>query len=85
MPAVHTHGLYDIQALAFDRWRIADLERELSAIGCAVPLVPFGQGFKDMAPAVDVLERLVEERKLRHGGHPVLTMAAADRRSKPIA
>ena len=43
-----------------------------------MPLVPFGQGFKDMAPAVDVLERLVEERKLRHGGHPVLTMAAAN-------
>ena len=31
-----------------------------------------------MAPAVDVLERLVEEGKLRHGGHPVLAMAAAN-------
>jgi phage terminase large subunit-like protein len=72
------HGLYGIRALAFDRWRIADLERELGAIGCEVPLVPFGQGFKDMAPAVDVLERLVEERKIRHGHHPVLTMAAGN-------
>ena len=41
------HGLYKITSLAFDRWRIADIERELSAIGCDVPLVPFGQGFKD--------------------------------------
>jgi len=72
------HGLYDIKSLAFDRWRIADIERELSAIGCDVPLVPFGQGYKDMAPAVDLVERLVEERRLRHGNHQVLTMAASN-------
>ena len=44
------HGLYDIQALAFDRWRIEDLQRELAAIGCDVPLVPFGQGFQGHQP-----------------------------------
>ena len=38
---------------------------------------PFGQGFKDMAPAVDKLEQLVLERKLRHGGDPILNMNAA--------
>ncbi len=72
------HGRYNIRALAFDRWRIEDIKRELVAIGCNVELVPFGQGFKDISPAVDVLERLVEEGKLLHGGHPVLTMAAAN-------
>jgi phage terminase large subunit-like protein len=76
------HGAYNIQALAFDRWRVQDLERELGAIGCGVPLVPFGQGFKDMAPAVDALERLVEEGKLRHAGHPVLAMAAANAKAE---
>ena len=76
------HGQYGIKALAFDRWRIADLERELSAIGCNVALTSFGQGFNDMAPAVDVLERLVEEGKLRHGGHPVLAMAAANAKAE---
>ena len=55
------HGTYRIKALAFDRWRIEDIKRELDAIGCNVELVPFGQGFKDMAPAVDLLEHLVEE------------------------
>ena len=54
------HGTYNIQSLAFDRWRIEDIQRELAAIGCDVPLVPFGQGFKDISPAVDYLERLVE-------------------------
>jgi phage terminase large subunit-like protein len=72
------HGRYGIRALAYDRWRIEDIRRELDAIGCSIELVPFGQGFKDMAPAVDVLERLVEEHKLRHGGHPVLQMAASN-------
>jgi phage terminase large subunit-like protein len=52
----------------------------LDAIGCSVELVPWGQGFKDMAPAVDVLERLVEEGKLRHGNHPLLQMAASNAR-----
>ena len=72
------HGIYNIRALAYDRWRIEDVRRELDAIGCSVPLVPFGQGFKDFSPAVDVLERLVEEGKLRHGNHPVLAMAATN-------
>jgi phage terminase large subunit-like protein len=72
------HGRFQIRALAYDRWRIEDLERELGAIGCGVPLVPFGQGFKDLSPAVDLMERLVEENKLRHANHPVLAMAAVN-------
>jgi phage terminase large subunit-like protein len=40
-------------------------------------LVPHGQGFKDMSPAVDILERLIIQRRIRHGNHPVLAMNAA--------
>ena len=47
---------YDLQLLAYDRWRIADFKRELDNIGAQIPMQPFGQGFKDMAPAVDKLE-----------------------------
>jgi phage terminase large subunit-like protein len=72
------HGMCNIKALAFDRWRIEDIKRELDSIGCRVELVPFGQGYKDISPAVDRLEQLVEEGKLRHDGHPVLAMAAAN-------
>ena len=71
-------GEYHLEALAFDRWRIEDLRRALRAIGAELPLVPHGQGYKDMAPAVDTLERLVAERLLRHGGHPVLRSCAAN-------
>jgi phage terminase large subunit-like protein len=71
------NGQYGIRALAYDRWRIGDLRRELDAIGCTVQLVPHGQGFRDMSPAVDILERLIIQRRIRHGNHPVLTMNAA--------
>jgi phage terminase large subunit-like protein len=83
-PAVIAHkiaeinGQNKIQTLAFDRWRINDLKRELDAIGCYVQLVPHGQGFKDMSPAVDVLERLVVQRRIRHGGNKPLAMCVAN-------
>ncbi|MCW5733485.1 MAG: terminase large subunit [Enhydrobacter sp.] len=72
------HGEYQIEALAYDRWRIEDLRRQLDAIGCDVELVPHGQGFKDMSPSIDVLERFIFETRLRHGNHPVLTWCAAN-------
>jgi phage terminase large subunit-like protein len=41
-------------------------------------LVPWGQGYRDMAPAVDALETAVLEAKLRHGSNPVLTWNVAN-------
>jgi phage terminase large subunit-like protein len=72
------NGENRIIALAFDRWKIGEIKRELEAIGCEVTLAEHGMGFKEMTPAVDVLERLVVQQKMRHGLHPVLTMAAAN-------
>ena len=80
MKIAELHGMCRIRALAFDRWRIEDIKRELDAIGCNVELVPFGQGYKDLSPALDTFERLVEQGKLRHDGHPVLKMAAGNSR-----
>jgi len=68
---------YDLVHLAYDRWRINDFQRELDKIGAVVPMKSFGQGFKDMAPAVDKIEQLVAEKKLCHGSHPVMNMCAA--------
>lgn len=68
---------YNFQAIAYDRWRINDLKRELDDIGAVLPLVPFGQGFKDMAPALDKLEKAVAQRQLRHAGNPILNMCAS--------
>jgi phage terminase large subunit-like protein len=63
---------YDLQGLAFDRWRMADLKKLLDDDGIELPMVDFGQGFVSMGPAVDALETIILDGKLRHGAHPVL-------------
>ncbi len=68
----------DVQGIAFDRWRMDVLQRELDAIGLDLPLIEWGQGFKDMAPALDALEAELLNGRVAHGGHPVLTMCAAN-------
>jgi len=71
-------GRFDIKAIAYDRWRIEDLKRELDKLSVELPLVPFGQGYKDMSPAVDVLEVTVAQQKLNHAGNPLMRMCAAN-------
>ena len=53
-------------------------DRELVKLGLSLPLVPFGQGFKDMAPALDALEAALLNKRIAHGGHPVLSNNAAN-------
>ncbi|GLI95029.1 phage terminase [Methylocystis echinoides] len=71
-------AVYDLRMIGFDRWRIDDFKRALAETGAEIPLEAYGQGFKDMAPAVDLVERLIVERRLRHGGHPILTWNATN-------
>ncbi len=40
--------------------------------GMGFTVVPFGQEFKDMSPPTKELIKLVLEKKIAHGGHPVL-------------
>ena len=68
----------NVQAVAFDRWRIDLLKKELSKIGADLPLVPWGQGFKDMSVALDALEAELLNARVNHGGHPVLQMCASN-------
>ena len=63
---------YDLKGVAYDRWRIKAFERVMADEGVELPMHEWGQGFKDMAPAVDALEAAVLDRKLRHGGNPIL-------------
>jgi phage terminase large subunit-like protein len=72
------HARTPIIGLAYDRWRINDFKRELDEMSSDVPIVPHGQGYKDMSPAVDILERVIVQGRLRHNGHPVLSMCAAN-------
>lgn len=68
----------DLDKLAFDRWRIDVFKKECERAGVELPLVEFGQGFKDMSPAIDILEADLLNARLRHGNHPLLSMAAAN-------
>lgn len=68
----------DVAAIAFDRWRMDVFKTELSRIGRELPLVEFGQGYRDMAPALDALEGELMAERVFHGGHPVLTWCAAN-------
>lgn len=68
----------NVQAIAYDRWRIDLMKKEFDKIGCDLPLVNWGQGFRDMAPALDALEAELLNARVAHGGHPVLSMCAAN-------
>lgn len=67
---------YDVRAIPFDRWRLDVLQGELRRLNRELPIVPFGQGFRDMTPALDALEHALIESRVRHGGNPVLRMCA---------
>lgn len=68
----------NVQAIAYDRWRIDLMQKEFEKIGCDLPLVEWGQGFKDMAPALDALEAELLNARVAHGNHPVLRMCAGN-------
>lgn len=76
---------YNVLGMAYDRWSIDDFLNACNRIGLdayvdgkddprsgALRLVPWGQGFKDMAPAIDAMEVAILERRLMHDGNPVL-------------
>ncbi|PPE75466.1 phage terminase small subunit P27 family [Solimonas fluminis] len=66
-----------VDTAAFDRWRIEEFQKELDKMSFDLPLKEFGQGFKDMAPAVERLENLLLNEKLRVHMNPVLRWNAA--------
>lgn len=87
--AAHLFALsqrFDIRKIAFDRWNFRHLRPWLSKAGFtddqlegdAAIFEPMGQGFQSMSPALRDLEAALLSEKMAHGGHPVLTMCAAN-------
>ena len=71
-------GMFEIRGIGYDRWRMEDLKKILDDEGIEVNLIPWGQGFKDMSPAVEALETLILDGRLSHGMHPVLTWCCSN-------
>jgi phage terminase large subunit-like protein len=74
---------HDVRKIAFDRWNFRHLKPWLVKAGLSDERIEatfeeMGQGFQSMSPALRDLEVAILNRKLRHGGHPVLSMCAAN-------
>ena len=66
--------IYEIKEIAYDRWGASKLVQDLQDEGFEI--VPFGQGYASMNAPTQELLKLVLEKKLRHGGNPVLRWMA---------
>ena len=75
----------DIANIGFDRWRMDRMKGALERQGVTLPLEAFGQGYVSMSPALDALEADLLNGIVRHGGHPVLAMCAANAVAVPDA
>ena len=77
---------YNVLGLVYDRWRIEYLKKELERQDldaredddADIVLMPWGQGFKDMSPAIEALENLVLADELRHPNNPILNWNIAN-------
>jgi phage terminase large subunit-like protein len=79
---------FDVLGLAYDRWGIDNLLREFDGVDlqayrdgeepAGLRLVPWGQGFKDMSPAIDALETAILHREMIQPNNPVLTWNMAN-------
>jgi len=80
------HRRVRFRKVAFDRWNYKHLKPWLSRAGFSDDEIEgdnalfekFGQGFESMSPALRTLESLLLNGQIVHGGHPVLTMCAAN-------
>ncbi len=63
---------FGLRLLAYDRHFIKTFEMQCAEEGVRLPLKEFGQGYVSMSPALQTFEAAVLDRRLHHGGHPIL-------------
>ena len=63
---------YDLRAIAYDRAFIKTFNAQCEDLGVKLPLKEMGQGYISLSPAVQLLEAAVLDRRIHHGGHPIL-------------
>mgnify|MGYP001587801110 CR=1 FL=1 len=65
---------FNIVEIGYDRWNATQLVTELVDEGFS--MVPIGQGFSSMSAPTGELMRMTLDKKIRHGGNPVLRWMA---------
>ena len=65
-----TATTYTIREIAFDAWNSSQLVIELGDEG--LNMVQFRQGYGSLSAPSKLFEGLIAERKIAHGGHPIL-------------
>lgn len=61
---------YDLREVSYDPWNAVQFVQELDVE--RFKLVPVRQGYASLSPPTKELLRLILEKKIRHGGNPVL-------------
>ncbi|MCU7837021.1 MAG: terminase large subunit [gamma proteobacterium symbiont of Taylorina sp.] len=69
---------FDVQMVAYDRWRIEEFKREMDKAGIYWEMQAIGQGYKDFTLVIDDFEEMLLGKKLRHANHPCLTWNASN-------
>ena len=69
----------EVTRIAYDRWRISQLQSASSRTGFAqnAEWSETGTGFKDQSPRIETLLKAFLDGKIHHGGDPVFTMGCA--------
>jgi len=78
-----TFDRYNVKKIGFDRWGWHHLRPYLLRAGFRERqldehFVEVGQGFKDMSPALRLLEGEILNHRIAHGNHPILKMNMAN-------
>ena len=72
----HRLQLFDVQEIAFDRWSARQMMDNLADDG--LPVVEFPQNLATFAAPVIEFEKALFERRLVHGGNPLLRWAVGN-------
>ena len=70
----------EVTNICFDRWRVDLFKKCCEDVGAFsyAEWLPVGQGYKDISPRMESFEATLLAGNLRHGGHPLLNLAASN-------
>ena len=69
---------YDCRAMGYDRWRLETIKSIFAKEEIELDLVPVGQGFGTQTQLVELCEKLVLNKQLKHNANPLLTFAVTN-------